>query len=289
MIIRDATYWVPLLILTTGLRDAEAVQLKRIKLVRHDGVLCLAIGVGLDQRVKNDPSRRCVPIPQIMLDLGMVEWIRALPPSHGSFLFAEALDRGSVADPAGAFGSHLRHLFARLDLADCNEDLDALRKTLSTAMNDQMIGDGFRQAILGHKNGTIINRHYAAQKAALLKDCLERADFGIKVTFSHRHGLQVIAGCALGGAERYVADLVLEEAGEAHTITIFAHGSTVPCFESRVLGADADDLPPDDPSVAALAPGEIGRRINRIVGDGHLEAPDHSRKRQLLEHLRALA
>ncbi|MGI1661042.1 DUF6538 domain-containing protein [Palleronia sp. KMU-117] len=289
MIIRDATYWVPLLILTMGLRVAEAVQLKRSKLVRHDGVLCMGIGEDLDQRVKNDPSRRYVPIPQILLDLGFVEWIRALPPSHGSFLFPEALDRGSVEDPAGAFGSHLRHLFARLDLADFNEDLYALRKTLSTAMNDQLIGDGFRQAILGHKNGTIINRHYTAQKAALLKDCLERADFGIEVAFSHRHGFPVIAGCALGGAERYVADLILDEAGEAHTITIFAHGSTVPCFECRVLGDGAAGLAPDDPSIAALPPIEIGRRINRIVGDGVLQTPDNPRKRQFVEHFRALA
>jgi hypothetical protein len=289
MIIRDATYWVPLLILTMALRVTEAVQLKRSKLVRHDGALCLAIGEDLDQRIKNNPSCRCVPIPRILLDLGFVEWIRALPPAHGSFLFPEALDRGSVTDPAGAFGSHLRHLFARLDLADWNEDLYALRKTLSTAMNDQMIGDGFGQAILGHKNGTIINRHYTAQKAALLKDCLERADFGIEVTFSHRHGFPVITGCALGGAERYVADLTLDEAGEAHTITIFAHGSTVPCFESRVLGAGANDLPPDDPSIAALPPDEIGRRINRIVGDGVLQTADHPRKRQFVEHFRALA
>jgi hypothetical protein len=131
MIIRDATYWVPLLILTMGLRVAEAVQLKRTNLVRHDGVLCMAIGEDLDQRVKNDPSRRHVPIPQVLLDLGFVEWIRGLPAAHGSFLFPEALERGSAADPAGAFGSHLRHLFARLDLVDFNEDLYALRKTLS--------------------------------------------------------------------------------------------------------------------------------------------------------------
>jgi hypothetical protein len=64
MIIRDATYWVPLLILTMALRVTEAVQLKRSKLVRHDGVLCLAIGEDLDQRIKNDPSCRYVPIPR---------------------------------------------------------------------------------------------------------------------------------------------------------------------------------------------------------------------------------
>jgi hypothetical protein len=218
-----------------------------------------------------------------------VEWIRALPPSHGSFLFPEALDRGSVEDPAGAFGSHLRHLFARLDLADFNEDLYALRKTLSTAMNDQLIGDGFRQAILGHKNGTIINRHYTAQKASLLKDCLDQADFAIDVAYSQPHGFPVIAGCALGGAELYLADLILDDAGEPHTITIFAHGSTVPCFESRVLAAGEDGPPSHDIGATALSPVEIGRHINLIVGDGHLQAPEHSRKRQLVEHFRALA
>jgi integrase len=289
MIIRDATYWVPLLILTMGLRVAEAVQLKRTKLVRHDEVLCLAIGEDLDQRVKNDPSRRYVPIPQILLDLGFVEWIRGLSAAHGNFLFPEALDRGSPEDPAGAFGSHLRHLFSRLDLADFNEDLYALRKTLSTALNDKLVGDGFRQAILGHQNGTIVNRHYTAQKAALLKTCLDRADFEVEVTLSHAHGFPVITGCALGGAEVYVAELTLDAAGDAETITIFAHGSSVPCFESRVLGTGGADSASGICAVPALPPAEIGARINQIVGTGLLKAPSGARKRELVEHLRALA
>ncbi len=289
MIVRDATYWVPLLILTMGLRVAEAVQLKRANLVRHDGVLCVAIGEDLDQRVKNDPSRRYVPVPQVLLDLGFVEWIRGLPAAHGSFLFPEALDRGSAADPAGAFGSHLRHLFARLDLADFSEDLYALRKTLSTALNDKLVGDGFRQAILGHQNGTIVNRHYTAQKAALLKQCLDMADFGMEITLSPARGFPVIAGCSLGGAEIYLADVTLNDEGEAEMITIFAHGSSVPCFESRILGAGAEAGLDEVATIAALPPAEIGRQLNRIVGDGHLRAPDHARKRQIVEHFRALA
>jgi hypothetical protein len=42
-------------------------------------------------------------------------------------------------------------------------------------------------------------------------------------------------------------------------------------------------------TIAALPPAEIGRQLNRIVGDGHLRAPDHARKRQIVEHFRALA
>jgi hypothetical protein len=115
------------------------------------------------------------------------------------------------------------------------------------------------------------------------------ADFGMEITLSHAQGFPVITGCSLGGAEIYLADVTLNDEGEAAMITIFAHGSSVPCFESRVLGAGADAGPDKVATIAALPPAEIGRQLNRIVGDGHLRAPDHARKRQIVEHFRALA
>ena len=156
-------------------------------------------------------------------------------------------------------------------------------------MNDQLVGDGFRQAILGHKNGTIVNRHYTAQKAALLKDCLERADSSRSRSPSPtRMGFPVITGCLLGGAEEYVAELTLDDAGEAELITIFAHGSSVPCFESRRTRRRGGDEV-ETCAMPALSPAEIGSRINQIVGKGLLRAPTAVRKRQLVEHFRALA
>jgi hypothetical protein len=160
---------------------------------------------------------------------------------------------------------------------------------LSTTLNDKLVGDGFRQAILGHQNGTIVNRHYTAQKAALLKDCLDMADFGMEITLSHAHGFPVITGCSLGGAEIYVAEMMLDDAGKAEKITIFARGSSVPCFESRVLGGQPVSASPDAPTVPALPPGAIRRRINQIVGKGQLRVPTVARKRELVEHFRALA
>ena len=51
-IIRDATYWVPLMIMTMGTRIEEVLGLKRRNVIRRNGVHCLVLGMDPDQRVK---------------------------------------------------------------------------------------------------------------------------------------------------------------------------------------------------------------------------------------------
>ncbi len=76
-LIRDAIYWVPLIIMTMGTRLTEVLQLKAGDLIWHDdGVFCLRFAWSVEQDGKTVASRRVVPIPQVLLELGLVEWIK---------------------------------------------------------------------------------------------------------------------------------------------------------------------------------------------------------------------
>lgn len=74
-IIRDALYWVPLFMITLGVRPEEILQLKVPNVRLRDGVLCLFPGDDADEQLKNEQSRRILPVPQLLLDLGFREWI----------------------------------------------------------------------------------------------------------------------------------------------------------------------------------------------------------------------
>jgi hypothetical protein len=194
-IVRDALYWVPLIVLTIGSRIGEILVLKRRNLVYRDGTYCLAIGLDTDQSGKTADAERVVPIPQLLLDLGFVEWVQHLPEAHGPLLFPDAVSRSEIGDVTGPFSKALNRIPDRLGLGDFDEDFYAMRKTLSSLLRRAGVEEGQRQAIAGHRNGTILNRHYTAHYAKDLKTAVDRADFQLSIVLDRRRGFPTITSC----------------------------------------------------------------------------------------------
>ena len=284
VIIRDATYWVPLLVMSTGARLHEVLQLKRTSLVRRDGVLCLAIGLDADEQIKTSDSARFLPIPQLLLDLGFDAWLRALPEERGAFLFPEALERSTVETPSDAFGKHLKHLFARLDLADYDEDFYALRKTLSSKLSD-IVSDGMRQALLGHKSGDILNRHYTAFHARKLKANLDAVDFGAVVEPSKRHGFPVILRCNLGAPKAFDVSVDLGENGAPEVIRVMCGESL--CLEASITAGGAT-LRDGEGRIEHVTRADAADHYRALLATGVARFPRNPQKRRALEHFDAI-
>jgi integrase len=69
-------FWVPLVALYTGARQAEIAQLEVRDVLQEDGVWILAItDVGDDQRIKTKAGRRKVPISSKLVGLGFLDYV----------------------------------------------------------------------------------------------------------------------------------------------------------------------------------------------------------------------
>lgn len=283
MIIRDSLYWVPLILLTIGSRIEEILLLKRKNLILRNGVFCLAIGLDPDQGGKTDDAKRIVPLPQILLDLGFVEWVQSRPESHGPLMFPEAAARTSIGDVTGPFSKSLNRILERLGLKDFDEDLYAMRKTLSSMLRAADVTDGERQAIAGHKHGSILNRHYTAHYTRKLKDAVDKVELGLRIRFDPKRGFATIASCGLAGGTVYDVDVTLNETGEAETISVSSGTTTAPAFSfSRV-----DQMTGE--RVCQKAVREAARRFRELVAASTLNLPKHHLKRLAIEHFQALA
>ncbi len=65
-IIRDADYWVPLIVLMIGSRIEEIILLKRSDVRFRDGFYLLAIASGPENKGKTEDAKRLVPLPQML-------------------------------------------------------------------------------------------------------------------------------------------------------------------------------------------------------------------------------
>lgn len=109
---RDAIYWVPLVMITMGVRPEEILQAAIPDVVRRDGILCLFVGDEEDAVLKNEQSRRVLPIPQTLLDLGFREWVVAKRKSGETWLFPEVQPDKNHGRRSQIFGDRL---FEKLD------------------------------------------------------------------------------------------------------------------------------------------------------------------------------
>ena len=284
-IIRDATYWVPLMIMTMGTRIEEVLILKRRNVIRRNGVHCFVLGCDPDQSAKTEDSERVVPIPQLLLDLGFVEWVRETAGTD-ALLFPCAARRSAGATLSAAFGKHLRHLLGKLGLADFDEDFYALRKTLSTELARLDVADGRRQAIAGHKGGAIINRHYTAHHAADLKRELDRVDLCVEVAHSERHRFPVIAECHLAAGATVDVDVALgDDLGACAVRLTGPDGAEL--LAARVR--DAGPVPAEWAGAPLLELGTVLARLRAILADARPRPPRDRQRRRAFENLWAMA
>lgn len=282
IIVRDAFFWVPLLLLTLGTRIEELLLLKRTSLRYRNGVHCLALGFTAEARGKTEDAERIVPIPQLLLDLGFVEWITSLDDTHGPLLFPEIARRTSTGRVTEAFGKALTRKLGHLELADFDEDLYAARKTLNSMLNSANVKDGQRQALAGHRAGSMINRHYTAHHTRDLKDAVDKADFKLEIVQSAQHGHPVIKACDLAQFESLSVDVVLGVDGSAEVIEVRPAGGddSLFRFDRGAVKVGAED--------AAVVLRKAARAFRKLVGEHPLRLPKSTLKRAAIEHFHAL-
>ena len=278
LIIRDADYWVPLIVLTIGSRIAEILLLKRSDVRFRDGHYLLAIASGADSAGKTEDAKRLVPIPQMLLDLGFIEWFQALEQDHGILLFPEAVSRSKSGEVSSAYGKHLRRIFDHIRIGDFDEDFYALRKTFSSILKRENVDDGERQAIAGHRHGSIINVHYTANHINDLKDAIDKADFKLNIGRKRQYGFPVILSCDLAQGSTLDIEVILGDDNEAEAITVRDPRLADPLFDCSKIG-----------KLSGEGLKQLVAKLREVTDLRPLKLPKNPLKRAAFEHFQALA
>nr|WP_139218732.1 integrase [Roseivivax halotolerans] len=277
VITRDGTYWIPLFWLAVGTRDEEIVLAPRRALVLRNGVY------GLLLHSKTEDGERFLPIPQVLLDLGFIDWVRALPDDHGPLLFPDAAKRSETGKASENFSRSMGRMLSRLGLKDFDEDFYALRKTFLSMLSQHGVEDGLRQAIAGHHRHAIINKHYTAHRTVEMKAAVDRADFGLTISHSPRHGFPIIRDCNLGGAIQVGVEVILGADESVECVTFRPDSQSSP-----ILSVDLKTLP-EAPKERKAIYRDLVRSARRIVEQYDIRLPKSPIKRRAFEGFLASA
>jgi integrase len=173
-----AAFWLPLLALFTGARQAELAGLT-VADVQDDPetstpLFYITSQASRGKRLKTKASQRVIPVHAQLVKLGFLEYVEATRQQHGekAFLFpliAPTQGRAGVAAWSKWFGRYLRSQ----GVTDTAKVFHSFRHGFKDALRQGKVNQEIHDALTGHAQASTVSGGYGA------KEMLAR--FGVKV------------------------------------------------------------------------------------------------------------
>lgn len=179
--IRYPTYWVPIIGLFTGCRLNEICQIHVSDVQVVDKIWCLNINQeSKNKSVKNPSSRRIIPLPQVILELGFTDYVQIIRDKGYERVFHElTLGRDG-------YGKNLSRFFnqsylPKLGIKKKGKNFHSLRHTLSNHLKQKGINENYVHEYTGHKWDSMTFGTYSQkyEPRILFNECVSKISFDI--------------------------------------------------------------------------------------------------------------
>ncbi len=172
-VIRDASYWLPLLGLFTGARLEELGQLLVSDVREEDGISYLDIRAGDGKSLKTKSSMRKVPLHPELIRLGFLEYAKG---QQGPRVFPEL-----KPDTHGKLTSHWSKWYGRyaraIGLTDPRKTFHSFRHTFKDACRRAEISEEHHDALTGHSNGSVGRGYGVGVPLKVLAGAVEKISY----------------------------------------------------------------------------------------------------------------
>lgn len=162
-----AKYWIPIIGLYTGLRLEEIGQLAPADIVQeryrdaegkeHKVYVIYATEEGDGKRLKNESSRRRVPVHKTLIDLGFIKYVHS---QKGAQLFPE-LKPDKNGRKTASFSARFGVLKRELGITDSRKAFHSFRHCFKDYMREVGVAEEVSDALSGHSSGSV-SRNYGA-------------------------------------------------------------------------------------------------------------------------------
>jgi integrase len=170
--------WLPLVALYSGCRMEEGGGL-RVADVREDqGVRFFSFEPTSERRLKNEGSRRSVPVHPELIRMGLLDYVGSLP-TNGR-LFPD-LKPGPHGKLTGAFSKWWARFSDERGVSDAAKAFHSLRHSFKDACRDAGVSEDVHDRLTGHANGGVGRSYGRGASLPVLAEAVSKIKFGIEV------------------------------------------------------------------------------------------------------------
>jgi integrase len=151
VILKDDKYWLPLLGIYHGNRLEEFAQLKRSDVRSVEGILYFDINDEGDKQVKNEQSKRRVPIHPALLSAGFLDYVNAIASVDDDPLFPQLPPGGADNKRGHAFSKWFTRYRRDIGVYDPKLNYHSFRHDVTTKLLDAEVSEWIIEELVGHE------------------------------------------------------------------------------------------------------------------------------------------
>jgi integrase len=170
-IIEDEKYWLPILGLFHGNRLEEFAQLRRADVRCSDGIWFLDINDEGNKQLKNEQSKRRVPIHPRVKGLGFLDYVERVAPNSNDQIFPNLRPGGADNKLGFTFTKWFSRYRQDIGVYEKGLDYHSFRHGVATKLAAAEVPLDARNELLGHEGKSVDERVY--QKGLPLKKLAE--------------------------------------------------------------------------------------------------------------------
>jgi integrase len=175
---RPERFWIPLIGLFTGARLNEICSLYLSDIIKSGDIPCFDFKEDTeDKSLKNENSRRVVPIHPVLIEMGFLDYVDSLRKEGKERVFSNLThtkDNGYAGAFGKWFGRHNRDYITK----DKAKVFHSFRNTVEDALKQQGVDHKLMEEITGHEDQSMSSGYYAnPYQAKLLLEALLKLDY----------------------------------------------------------------------------------------------------------------
>jgi site-specific recombinase XerD len=178
LIIKDEKYWLPLLGLYHGNRLEEFAQLCRGDVRQQDGIWFLDINDEGAKQVKNEQSKRRVPLHSELHRLGFLDYVEKTAPNPTDRIFPQLRPGGPDKKLGYFFTKWWTNYRKDIEIYEKGLDYHSFRASVTTKLATAGVPLEVRNELLGHEGKSVDEQTYLkGLQLSVLADAINRVSW----------------------------------------------------------------------------------------------------------------
>jgi integrase len=187
LILRDSTFWMPLVALYSGMRMGEIAQLLVADVRVESDVLYFDVNKDEDKTLKTKTSRRRVPVHAMLLEIGFGEYVASLRAKGTKRLFPD-LEPGADGYYSHNFSKWWGRYGKAIGFHTPKTVFHSFRHNFHDALYAADESETAARQLMGHKDNSPHGGYGTGLPLQNLKEAIDRIDYKIDLGHLYRAG-----------------------------------------------------------------------------------------------------